>query len=225
MTKKVHPNASFKIASDTSSGIPSSNTFECTSSSGKDARVALTVWRKSLLLNCKGFTVYDATGNIVFRVDNYVAANRGETLLMDGDGKPLLTIRRKKLSWGDNWHIYEGESTINPRYFVQKQGSLLANAKTMSLAQVQAISNKTLKTKNNRDESILYYIEGSYAERSVTMYNNKRQCVAEIKKKEAQGGVNLGGDVFKLIIVRPNDISCSFAMALVILLDQMFGSS
>lgn len=61
---------------------------------GRPAEV-LTVWRKSLLLNCNGFTVFDAKGNLVFRVDNYAASNRVEVVLMDASGKPLLTLRRK----------------------------------------------------------------------------------------------------------------------------------
>ncbi|XP_074276981.1 protein LURP-one-related 8 [Silene latifolia] len=229
MTNKVHPNASFKtsIVSDLNASAAPRVPIECTSSTGKGGGVALTVWRKSLLLNCKGFTVFDGNGNIVFRVDCYVAANRGEIVLMDGHGKALLTIRRKRLSWGDNWLIYEGETTINPKYLAQKQGNFLVNAKTMSLAQVQLVpaSSKAPKTKNNRADSIAYHIEGSYAQRNVMMYNNKRQCVAEIKRKEGPNGVALGGDVFKLVIVRPGDIDCSLAMALVILIDQMFGST
>lgn len=63
-------------------------------SEGRPAEV-LTVWRKSLLLNCNGFTVFDASGNLVFRVDNYAAGNRAEVVLMDASGKPLLTLRRK----------------------------------------------------------------------------------------------------------------------------------
>lgn len=55
----------------------------------------LTVWKKSLLFNCKGFTVFDAKGNLVFRVDKYDKSNKGEIVLMDGAGNPLLTIRRK----------------------------------------------------------------------------------------------------------------------------------
>ncbi|MGV7428878.1 LURP-one-related family protein, partial [Mycobacterium kansasii] len=82
MTKRVHPNVSFKsrVASNLSGAAPkpcvtsiNDNAVDYTSTSGKDGVVALTVWRKSLLLNCTGFTVFDCNGNIVFRVDNYVA--------------------------------------------------------------------------------------------------------------------------------------------------------
>lgn len=60
----------------------------------------LTVWRKSLLFNCSGFTVYDAKGNLVFRVDNYGSGSASEVVLMDATGTPLLSIRRKVLIKG-----------------------------------------------------------------------------------------------------------------------------
>jgi uncharacterized protein YxjI len=62
-----------------------------------DHAVVLTVWKKSLLFNCNGFTVFDSKGNLLFRVDNYMATSgsNGEIVLMDAAGKPLLTMRRK----------------------------------------------------------------------------------------------------------------------------------
>lgn len=66
-----------------------------TSGSDQENATVLTVWKKSLLLNCNGFTVFDNKGNLVFRVDNYLAGHKGEIVLMDASGKPLFTIRRK----------------------------------------------------------------------------------------------------------------------------------
>jgi len=67
------------------------NTTPCSpvDGNGNGNAAILTVWKKSLLLNCSGFTVFDCKGNLVFRVD------KGEIVLMDAAGKPLLTIRRK----------------------------------------------------------------------------------------------------------------------------------
>lgn len=48
-------------------------------------------------MNCSGFTVFDALGNLVFRVDNYVAGSKSEILLMDASGNALFTVRRKVL--------------------------------------------------------------------------------------------------------------------------------
>lgn len=57
----------------------------------------LTVWRKSLLLSCNGFTVIDSSGNLVYRVDNYARHHPREMVLMDGTGRPVLTVRLHKV--------------------------------------------------------------------------------------------------------------------------------
>lgn len=178
--------------------------------------VVLTVWKKSLLFNCNGFTVFDGKGNLVFRVDNYMAGSgaNGEIVLMDAGGKPLLTIRRKRLSLADNWLVYDGETAVNPRFSVRKHMNIL---NTKCLAHVSSGSS----TSNSKN--IMYEIEGSYGQRSCAVYDEKRRRVAEIKQKESVGGVAFGVDVFRLIVGPKMDTSV--AMAIVILLDQMFGSS
>ncbi|CAK7343438.1 unnamed protein product [Dovyalis caffra] len=174
----------------------------------------LTVWKKSLLFNCNGFTVYDGKGNLAFRVDNYMATSgsNGEIVLMDAAGKPLLTIRRKRLSLGDSWLVYDGETVINPRFSVKKHVNIL-NTKCLAHVSPAAGSKK----------NVMYDIEGSYAQRCCAVYDEKKRMVAEIKQKEAAGGVALGVDVFRLVV--GPEIDTSVAMAIVILLDQMFGST
>ena len=61
----------------------------------KEEAVSLTVWRRSLLFNGKGFTVFDCKGNLVYRVETYGGGSPREVVLMDADGQGLLTIRRK----------------------------------------------------------------------------------------------------------------------------------
>ncbi|OMO89087.1 hypothetical protein COLO4_19957 [Corchorus olitorius] len=205
---KVYPNAGFS-GSDANSAPPPAKLLVA------DKREAvLTVWKKSLLFNCNGFTVFDGKGDLVFRVDNYMEGNKGEILLMDATGKPLLTIRRKKISLGDCWLVYEGETLVNPRFCVRKSVNIL-NSKCLAY-----VSNGNSNNRNN----IMYEIEGSYSQRCCGVYDDKRRLVAEIKRKEAVGGVAFGTDVFRLV-VQPDNIRTDFAMALVILLDQMFGSS
>ncbi|GMY25761.1 protein LURP-one-related 8-like [Fagus crenata] len=184
---------------------------------GKGNAAILTVWKKSLLLNCNGFTVFDSKGDLVFRVDNYMASNKGEIVLMDSAGKPLHTIRRKRLSLGDNWMVYDGETAVNPRFSVRKHVNIL-NTKCLAY-----VSNYNNVKDGESGKNVLYAIEGSYTQRSCVVLDKKRRRVAEIKQKEAVGGVAFGVDVFRLI-VNP-EIDAALAMTLVILLDQMFGSS
>ncbi|KAJ9544760.1 hypothetical protein OSB04_024467 [Centaurea solstitialis] len=172
----------------------------------------LTVWKKSLLFSCDGFTVFDTKGNLVFRVDNYANANKAEVVLMDASGRSLLTIRRKRLSLADSWLVYDGETAVNPCFSVTKNVNFL-NSK--SLARVSSAK------KSNKNAT--YEIEGSYTQRSCVVYDDKKRCMAEIKRKEAVGGVGFGGDVFRLVVQPGMDSSVS--MALIVILDQMFGGS
>ncbi|KAI3994052.1 hypothetical protein MKX01_012309 [Papaver californicum] len=170
----------------------------------------LTVWKKSLLFNCNGFTVFDTKGNLVFRVDNYQSGKK-EIVLMDGIGKSLLTIRRMKLSLSDNWMVFDGENSVNPRFLVKKHVNFLTSKNSAHVISCTQSNNKNLT----------YEIIGSYAQRCVAVYDNKKRLVAEIQRKEAKAGVSFGGDVFKLI-VQPQ-LDKTVAMALVILMEQMFG--
>ncbi|XP_076893873.1 protein LURP-one-related 8-like [Bidens hawaiensis] len=170
--------------------------------------LVLTVWKKSLLFNCYGFTVYDSNGDLVFRVDNYTAGTKSEIVLMDASGSSLLTIRRKRLSLLDNWLVYDGDTTGNPLFAVTKNVNPL---NTKSLAHVSSTGSK---------KKVIYEIEGSYTQRCCFVFDDKRRCVAEIKRKESVGGVTFGGDVFRLL-VQP-EIDPTVAMALVVVLDQMF---
>lgn len=118
---------------------------------------------------------------------------------------------------GDNWQVYDGETTVNPRFSVRKHVHIL-NGKCL------AYVSSAAGGKSN-DQGVLYEIEGSYGQRNCGVYDQKRRRVAEIKRKEAAvGGVALGGDVFRLI-VESDQLNTPLAMALVIVLDQMYGSS
>ncbi|RDX94929.1 Protein LURP-one-related 8, partial [Mucuna pruriens] len=186
----------------------------------KASEVVLTVWKKSLLPSCNGFTVFDSRGNLVYRVDNYIAGNKDEILLMDAAGTPLLTLRRKeinemnqRLSLGDtSWLVFEGEDSVKLLFTARKLVNIL-NTKCLA----------HLLTGNNKKE-VAYEIEGSYAKRCCTFYDNNRRKVGEMKMKEAvAGGVAFGADIFRLVL-QP-DMDSTLAMAFVILLDHMFGSA
>ncbi|KAL0923152.1 hypothetical protein M5K25_007200 [Dendrobium thyrsiflorum] len=205
MTNRIHPKA-YALESPKSNV---STTLDSQSPPPPPAPpVTLTVWRKSLLFNCKGFTVFDAEGNLIFRVDKYDRYSKGEIILMDAAGNPLLTIRRKKLSLGKHWEIYDGEESANPRFSVKKHVNFL---QPKSMAQVIRC-----------DGGLVYEVEGSYAQRCCALYDETRMAVAEIRRKEEVGGVDLGLDVFRLV-VQPG-FDAAVAMAFVVLLEEMFGS-
>lgn len=67
-----------------------------------------------------------------------------------------------------------------------------------------------------------YQIEGSYANRSCTIFNAAKESVAEVRRKvDSSTNVVLGKDVFSLW-VKPG-FDGAFAMGLVLILDQING--
>ncbi|XP_078447001.1 protein LURP-one-related 8-like [Wolffia australiana] len=164
----------------------------------------LTVWRKSLLFNGSGFTVFDGNGDLFFRVDNYCSKKKAEIVLMDRCGSPILSIRRKRLSLIDRWRVYQGEETASPIFTAKK---------------VLGVLGSKILAKMEHDEGS-FIVEGSFHKRSCAIYDFRHRRVAEIAVKESVGGVRFGGDVFRLVVMPGFD--AAVAMAVVILLDQMF---
>lgn len=81
-------------------------------------------------------------------------------------------------------------------------------------------SSVTVEVYGNQGEE--YQIEGSFANRSCTIFNADKQTVAEIKRKvDASTHVVLGKDVFSLCL-KPG-FDGAFAMGLVLVLDQING--
>ncbi|KAJ3676637.1 hypothetical protein LUZ60_004049 [Juncus effusus] len=196
---KVHPNLSPAVRTD---GV-----FDGVK--GGEA-VVLTVWRKSLLFNGYGFTVFDPKGNLLYRVDNYASESKGEIVLMDALGKPLLTIRRKKLSLSDHWAVYNGECTTGKPVFCAKK-------------QVRPFQAKSLmELRSSGGSTSQLHVEGSYSKRCCSVLDGSRREVASVRCKQlpAGGGAVLGRDVFQLV-VEPG-FEQVHAMAIVMLLDQMF---
>ncbi|KAL3844543.1 hypothetical protein ACJIZ3_001946 [Penstemon smallii] len=207
---------------------------ETTTSNNNINYYSLTVWRKSLLFSCNGFTVIGAEGGLVYRVDNYTGP-RDHIILMDGSGNPIFTIsRHKRLRILNNyWLIYEGEvdkcckkgrnySVKKPIFCVRKKLNIMGRSSTKLRVNAYVYDKILDRRKRYRHT---YIIEGSYAHRSCKILDESRSVVAEIKRKEATtaglGGVSFGLDVFHLIVCKLG-VDSRFAMAVVLLLDQMF---
>ncbi|CAL0332004.1 unnamed protein product [Lupinus luteus] len=195
---------------------------------GNTSSITLTVWKKSLLMSCKGFTVIDCSGNLVYRVDNYIGAHKDQLTLMDASGNSLISIhRRRKLGLVDNWFIYEGEVGNQRR---RKMSNSCKSSETESpICCVKKHVNILQGNPNNVQayvyrsdkQCVAFTIEGSYVHRTCKVLDECKRVVAEIKKKEANTKhVSFGMDIFQLV-VQPG-FDPAFAMALVLLLDQMF---
>jgi len=218
MTAKVHPNVAVPSVG-LGLGQPAA---VAVSPPADEEPVTLTVWRKSLLFNCRGFTVFDARGDLVYRVDTYASDSRAEVVLMDAAGRPVLTVRRRQRPIGlglgaDQWLVYPGEEArrLPPLYAVKRPAAQYmrggGGGGAKSMAHVAACSGGGVS-----GAAAGYEVEGSYLRRRCTVYDERRRAVAEVRPKEA-----VGSDVFRLV-VQPG-MEVSLAMAVVLALDQMFG--
>ena len=174
----------------------------------EEAPTTLTVWRKSLLFDCKGFTVFDCKGDLAYRVDSYASETGDEVVLMDTAGRPAYTVRRKRFSLqGEQWMVFAGgEEARRPVYAVRRSGGRGSGGKT--LARVTACTAGAAS----------YEVEGSYARRCcVLVEGESRRAVAEVRPSKEV----VGTDVFRLV-VQPGGVGVSLAMAVVVALEQMF---
>jgi uncharacterized protein YxjI len=233
MAAKVHPNAAAAAAPEPPTPAPEV----------AEPPALLTVWRKSLLFNCDGFTVFDAKGDLAFRVDCYGGGGassssssrrrrrRAEVVLMDVAGKPLLTVRRKRRLGsllGDHWVIYDGDAAAaaegpkKPLLSVRRNVSLRASSSSggggskKTLAHVRPMcSSASPPAAAAAEAAASYVVEGSYGRRACAVRDARGDAVAEVRRKES-----VGDDVFRL--VADPRLGAPLAMGLVIALDEMF---
>ncbi|WVZ54739.1 hypothetical protein U9M48_005493 [Paspalum notatum var. saurae] len=170
MMAKVRPNAVAPEPAAATSTATTSRGRTTAATEVEPAVAVLTVWRKSLLFNCDGFTVFDARGDLAFRADCYDVSprRRAEVVLMDAAGTPLLTVRRRaRLLAPDRWVIYDGDGA----------------------------SSRPLLSDASASE---YVVEGSYGRRGRACAVREARggaVVAEVRRK-----ADVGDDVFRLVV-------------------------
>ncbi|OIW15823.1 hypothetical protein TanjilG_04358 [Lupinus angustifolius] len=167
-----------------------------------------TVLKTSLFFDGDGFTVYDCNGKLVFRVDSYGPDTiRDELVLMDPNGRCLLTVRRKRPSLHQRWEGFKGERMDGDKaIFSAKKASMMKRASV------------TVEVYDKPGEE--YHIEGCYSQRCCTVKNGVKESMAVINRKvDPTTSVMLGKEVFSLC-VKPG-FDAAFAMGFVLILDQI----
>eukprot|EP01018_Ginkgo_biloba_P036917 Gb_03478 [translate_table: standard] len=170
----------------------------------------LTVWKKSLLFSGNGFTVFDSTGNLVFRVDRYGSTVEGEVVLMDAVGKSLLTLRHKMPFLPHRWEGFHGDRVEGQKpAFTVKRSSMLGIKSPVQVF----MSSGYLKKQSD------YYVQGSFRERSCTIHSSDSTIAAQVSRKCATSKIMLERDVFSLVVQPGYDQA--FIMGLIIVLDHL----
>lgn len=178
----------------------------------------LTVWKKSLLFSCDGgFTVFDSNGDLVFRMD--IVNDTHNLLLMDAQGKPLLTLRRKLPSLHNRWEGFLGDKFEGQKpLFTVRRSSILPTSS--SPVEVFMMTSTTYFSLITSTVCADYQVEGSFSQRCCTIYSAaSRKIAAEVKRKCGAQGTMLGKDVFSLCVEPGFDRA--FMMGLIVILDHI----
>uniref|UniRef100_A0A0D9X2T6 Tubby C-terminal domain-containing protein n=1 Tax=Leersia perrieri TaxID=77586 RepID=A0A0D9X2T6_9ORYZ len=187
--------------------------------STSEQRKVFTLWMKSLVLNGRGCTVYDSTGSIVYRVDNYDSSCSDNVYLMDLGGKIVLNILKKKLAFG-KWEGYKWSG--GKRQQDEDAGGAWF---TVTRPCSSVLFQRRSRRRPSSSTCVFRADAGRRAVRYTMTDDGGNLCrivdeatgdvVAEVKGKRTAGGVALGDDVLALTVEPSVDHTLVMGMVLV----------
>ncbi|RRT47298.1 hypothetical protein B296_00053832 [Ensete ventricosum] len=207
MEHKVHPEPLLPSASPSSSSRAS---FSMTA-----RREVYTLWMKSLVFSGNGCAVYDSTGRLAYRVDNYDRKCSDEVYLMDHGGRTLCKILRRVRTAQTLLIDYEEKSARDltglvchdseraekrPWFRVKKDDGILRRSKSREIEVMVGCS---------KGKESCYRTEGLGTKLAFKIKDLAGRTVAElgwtpqVGRKRTEGGVVLGEDVL-MLVVEPN---------------------
>ncbi|CAM8963723.1 unnamed protein product [Rhodiola kirilowii] len=171
----------------------------------------LSVVRKFVALTEGNFGVTDLQGNLLFKVKDHLFHIHDHRVLVDANGHPVMTLRKKVRTMHGRWQVFRGDST--------EERDLLFTVRETSMIQLKAKLDVFLA--HNKDQKVCdYKVKGSFFERSCTVYAGETSnIVAQMHKKMTAGSILLDKTKFN-ITVYPN-VDYAFITAIVVILDEI----
>ncbi|KAG1342621.1 Protein LURP-one-related 6 [Cocos nucifera] len=175
------------------------------------------VRQRPRIVNGGGLAVMNSNQNVVFSVDGCgILGVKGELVLRDGEGAPLLFIRKKggvvrALSAHNRWNSYlmdyEGPSKL---VFSLKETKSRLLTKS-------AIKISTDAKENCKDWN--FEVKGSFSERDCTINDRRGNVVAQVGLKEMMANKD-----FYHVVVQPG-YDQAFVVGVIAILDNIHGES
>ncbi|XP_008792894.2 protein LURP-one-related 6-like [Phoenix dactylifera] len=178
---------------------------------------SLMVRKRPHVVHGGGFVVTDCSQNVAFVVDGCgTLGAKGELMLKDGDGEPILFIRRKggivqALSTRNKWNGYSMEyEGANKLIFS------LTDPKSC-LAMKKAIRIRVDPKGHNRD--LEFEVNGSFVDKACTIRDCRGNVVAQVEVNEL-----IGSKDFYYVVVQPG-YDQAFVVGVIAILDNIHGES
>ncbi|KAK7291796.1 hypothetical protein RIF29_07222 [Crotalaria pallida] len=185
----------------------------------------LVVRRRPHVVNGGGFVVTDCSSQrVVFRVDGCgVLGTKGELMLRDGDGEPLLLLRRKggmveALSFHKKWKGYslDYEESKN-QVFTLKE----ANNSCLAMKNEIRISTHPRTIISNKGWD--FEISGYFPDKSCSVVDSIGNMVAQVGMKKEVEQVMESKDLYH-VVVKPG-MDQAFVIGIIAILDYIYGES
>lgn len=181
------------------------------------------VRKRPCAVNGGGFVVTDrAGGNEVFRVEGCGPLVKHQAVLKDGEGKPILTLKRKVgvvevFSFHKQWKGFVRDE-INDG---QEKPIFKVTASSLSCSENHPI-RVSLTNPSNHKKRPEYEIVGSFTERACGIYDDSNSIVAEVKVNNSITNVmGIMKDIYS-VVVQPG-VDQAFVFGLVAVLDKITG--
>lgn len=194
--------------------VPVVSKIFCTSS-----QAALMVRKRPQVVNGGGFVVMDCRNNVVFSVVGCgVLGANGELILKDGDGTPILYIRKKggilqALSAHNRWRGYLME-------FGRPSKPVFSLREPRQLAVLNHHIKISIEPKG-RNSDWDFAVEGSFDEKAFSIADRKGNIVAKVGGKE---GKAVASKDFYRVVVQPG-YDQAFVVGVIAVLDNVHGES
>ncbi|KAJ9168052.1 hypothetical protein P3X46_019626 [Hevea brasiliensis] len=187
------------------------------------SQVLLLVRERPHVVSGGGFVVTDCSQKVVFRVDGCgVVGKKGELILRDCDGEPLLLIRRKgglvqALSIHRKWKAYTSDYEGSQKlvFSLKEPNSCLARNNTIRVSAEPRISKRAFDWDLE--------IKGYFPDRDCSIVDYSGNIVAEIGTRKEVTEVMTSKDLYH-VVVKPG-IDQAFIFGVIAVLDYIYCES
>ncbi|XP_062212820.1 protein LURP-one-related 15-like [Phragmites australis] len=169
---------------------------------------------KTLSMSGSDFAVTDAaTGALVLRVDGVLFSLRRRSVLVDADGRPVLTVQESALLLNTRWKVFRGDST-------SRRDLLFTVVKPSAIQLRWSTKVSVFLASNDAEQACDFRITGSYHDGACTVsLGDSDTVIAKINRRFSVVSALLGKNTYS-VTVNPG-IDYAFVVALVVILDEM----
>ncbi|XP_042507007.1 protein LURP-one-related 6-like [Macadamia integrifolia] len=184
------------------------------------SQVILTVRRRPRVVNGGGFVVTDCSQKIIFKVDDCgTLGTKGEVILRDAEGEPVLLIRRKEgmfqalgihRQWKGYMVDYEGAEKLvfslkEPHSFHARNNSIRVN-----------VGSKRYNVNKDWD----FEVRGFFPDKACAIIDSTGNTVAKVEVQKEVQLMMVSKDLYQ-VVVQPG-FDQAFVFGVIAVLDNIY---